>query len=70
MIIIFESTYYVMKAEKILKQNSIDCKIIPTPRDLSSSCSAAIFLENKYKNDINNILLESKIKGQVVNYEE
>ncbi|MFH1318576.1 MAG: DUF3343 domain-containing protein [Candidatus Omnitrophota bacterium] len=41
-ILVFESTYFIMKAEKGLKQTRIIYNIIPTPRDISSDCGVAI----------------------------
>jgi len=43
-VITFESVYYVMKAEKILKKNGFNVKLIPTPREVSSDCGMAIEL--------------------------
>jgi hypothetical protein len=41
-VIIFESIYFVMKAEKLLKTESFAVQLIPVPRDLSSDCGMAI----------------------------
>lgn len=41
-IITFESTHYVMKAEKIFKENGLKVSLIPTPRDISSDCGIAL----------------------------
>jgi hypothetical protein len=39
---IFNSVHKVMKAEKILKKESIPMLLIPAPRALSSDCGLAI----------------------------
>lgn len=39
---IFNSVYKVMKAEKLLKKESIQMLLIPAPRSLSSDCGLAI----------------------------
>lgn len=41
-LITFENTYELLKAEKILLENSADIKIIPTPRKISFSCGKSI----------------------------
>jgi hypothetical protein len=41
-VILFESVYYVMKAEQLLKEDGRDVRLIPVPRDLSSDCGMAI----------------------------
>ncbi len=40
--ITFESVHYVMKAEKLLRENGFNIKLIPTPREVSSDCGTAI----------------------------
>jgi hypothetical protein len=44
-VILFHNTSGVMRAEKILKQNGVAVKLIPTPRELSSDCGMAIRFE-------------------------
>lgn len=39
---IFNSVHRVMKAEKLLKENSLEILLIPAPRALSSDCGLAI----------------------------
>lgn len=41
-IAIFNSVHKVMKAEKLLKKESIPMLLIPAPRSLSSDCGLAI----------------------------
>lgn len=38
----FKSTHYAIQAEKILKENNIFFKTIPTPREVSHSCGLAL----------------------------
>jgi len=47
-IITFVSIHFVMKAEKVLKKEGIDFRLIPTPRKISSDCGMAI--EANYEN--------------------
>jgi len=41
-IITFQSTHHAMRAEKVLTEEGIKTKTIPTPRDISLSCGLAI----------------------------
>lgn len=41
-VILFESVYFVMKAEKSLTAAGFNVSLIPVPRDLSSDCGMAI----------------------------
>ena len=38
----FKSTHYAIQAEKVLKENDIFFKTIPTPREVSHSCGLAL----------------------------
>lgn len=41
-IFVFDSIHYVLKAEKILKNEGLSCELIPVPREISSDCGIAI----------------------------
>lgn len=38
----FKSTHYAIQAEKVLKENDVFFKTIPTPREVSHSCGLAL----------------------------
>ncbi len=40
-IMTFHTTYHALNFEKALKREGIEVKLIPVPRDLSSSCGSA-----------------------------
>ncbi|NBG87856.1 DUF3343 domain-containing protein [Isachenkonia alkalipeptolytica] len=40
-IMTFHTTYHALNFEKALKEKGIEVKLIPVPRDLSSSCGSA-----------------------------
>jgi len=44
LVLVFESTHKVLKAEKLLKSEKIDYEIIPTPKDISSDCGMSVRL--------------------------
>ena len=41
-VILFHSTSHALRAEKVLGQAGIICKLIPVPRQLSSDCGVCI----------------------------
>ncbi len=47
-IILFHSTNYAIWAQNLLKENNIDCKMIPVPRDLSSDCGYCVCTSHGY----------------------
>lgn len=57
-IITFESVYYVMKAEKILRAGGFDVTLIPTPREISSDCGVAIELNSDQPDRVQSLLQE------------
>jgi hypothetical protein len=44
-VILVYSTSYALRAEKVLGQAGIPCKLIPVPRHLSSDCGVCIRIE-------------------------
>ena len=51
-VILFKSVSYVLKAEKILKQSGLPCKLIPVPKRISSDCGVCLRIEIKAKDKI------------------
>lgn len=41
-VVTFESTSHAIKGEKVLKEENIKIKTIPTPREITSSCGLSI----------------------------
>ena len=50
-VILVYSTSYALRAEKILKQAGISCKMIPVPRHLSSDCGVCVRITESDKDD-------------------
>lgn len=40
-VVLFHTTSAAFAAEKVLKKAGLECRLIPTPRDLSSNCGVA-----------------------------
>ena len=46
-LITFQSTFYVMKAEQMIrKAGNIPFKLIPTPREISSECGFSLLISD------------------------
>lgn len=41
-VVLFRSTSYALRAEKVLAQAGVNCKLIPVPRHLSSDCGVCV----------------------------
>ncbi|MBU0765403.1 MAG: DUF3343 domain-containing protein [Bacteroidetes bacterium] len=62
MLFLFESTYTVIKAEKIFRDNNIKCRIIPVPRSISPDCGMAIEIYEEFKIQAEIVLNENNVK--------
>lgn len=57
-VILVYSTSHALRAEKLLKQAKIDCRLIPVPRHLSSDCGVCVQIE-RMKKDLARQVLET-----------
>ncbi len=46
-ILTFSSHYEAVKLKRALAKNDIDCRLVPVPRSLSSSCGTAMEINEK-----------------------
>lgn len=66
-VITFSSVHFVIKAEKLLTSNGIKCRLIPTPRQLSSDCGMALEVQDEDLKEINSLLKDSSCTYLSVN---
>ena len=59
LLLVSDSTHYVMKLEKLLQNSQICCRIIPLPREVSAGCGRA---ELSDKEIIEKILKDNEIE--------
>jgi hypothetical protein len=57
----FESVYYVLRAEKLLKQSGYEVILIPVPREFSSDCGMALKLFCNEVQEIKGFLEENGV---------
>jgi hypothetical protein len=60
-VITFESVYYVMKAEKMLKEKGWAVVLIPVPRHISSDCGIAIEMKGDNLDKVKDILEHNRL---------
>ena len=51
-VILFKAVSYVLKAEKILKQEGLPYKLIPVPKHISSDCGVCLLVHMDVKDKI------------------
>ena len=54
-IILFESTHSVIKAERLCRKAGIACQAIPVPRTITSDCAIALEINEKDKTEVEQI---------------
>jgi hypothetical protein len=55
-VILFPSVHHVLRAEKLLKEAGLPCKLIPIPRNLSSDCGVCLRFDAPSRPRIEEIL--------------
>jgi len=60
-VILIDSTGHAIQIEKLLLNNSITCKLIPVPRQLSSDCGVCVRVNKTEKEIIIKLLSAHKI---------
>ena len=53
---LFYTTSAAMRAEKILKKENLNVKLIPTPRELSSDCGIALRFDGNQVETVEDLL--------------
>jgi Protein of unknown function (DUF3343). len=62
-IILFNSTHWVIMAERLCQKASIPCQAIPVPRQFTSDCGIALEISEIDKKDIERILKDNFIQA-------
>jgi bacterioferritin-associated ferredoxin len=63
-IILAFSTSHALRIEKLLKQQGVDCKLIPVPRQISSDCGVCIRIAQSQIEMARAIVLAAKVEIQ------
>lgn len=62
LLLVSNSTHYIIKLEKILQNSQIYCRIIPLPGEISAGCGLSIKCELTDKDKIIQLLNDNDIK--------
>lgn len=57
-----ESTHLIIKSEKLLKENGIECRIIPLPSEVKATCGLSIKTELENKKRVDELLKSNGIE--------
>lgn len=60
-VVTFESTHHAIKGEKILKENGIKNRMIPTPRAITRSCGLSAKFDLKDLEEIKKLLAQGEV---------
>jgi hypothetical protein len=61
-VILFPSTHFALQAEKVSKQEGLEVKLIPVPRNLSSDCGICLRFTWLQKSKIEKILDTANVR--------
>ncbi|SCG84054.1 hypothetical protein DW1_2490 [Proteiniborus sp. DW1] len=61
-IVTFHTTNHALTFEKVMKENKVDVKLMPVPRQVSSSCGTAAQFPCELKDEILKTCLEQHIE--------
>jgi hypothetical protein len=60
-IVTFYSSHFALRAESLLKKNSMDCRLIPGPKELSPNCGVALQFKYEDKLKLMGIFSQGKV---------
>ncbi|NME35293.1 MULTISPECIES: DUF3343 domain-containing protein [Fusobacterium] len=60
-----ESTHLVIKVEKTLQGENIECRIIPLPTEISANCGLAIKLDENYLEKVKEIIEKENLEVKI-----
>jgi hypothetical protein len=61
-VVLVSSTSYALRAEKVLGNAGIDCKLIPVPRQLSSDCGVCVRVDRADRETTRQVLEEAGVE--------
>ena len=60
-VILVHATSHALRAEKLIKQAGISCRLIPVPRQLSSDCGVCVRVKQVDRNTAMQVLIDNHI---------
>ena len=60
-VVLFASTHFALRAEKLAKEKGLEVKLIPVPRHLSSDCGVCLRFSWNQKREIEETLNQASV---------
>lgn len=60
-VLLLPSVSHALLSEKVVKAEGISCKLIPTPREISSDCGMVLRFQEEDRNRLKNVMKENNI---------
>jgi len=65
-VILVHATSHALRAEKLVKQAGISCRLIPVPRRLSSDCGVCLRVKQADRDVVEQLLTDSRLEIESV----
>lgn len=65
-VVTFPSTFFALRSEKVAQKAQYDCKLIPCPRELSSSCAVSLAFDAAEVEGIAEIIDKNRVKFEAI----
>ncbi len=65
-IVLFASTHFAIRAEKIAKEKGLTVKLVPVPRQLSSDCGVCLRFSWDQKREIEETLKQAGVQAESI----
>jgi hypothetical protein len=62
LLLLFDATRAVIRAEKLCRQNGVSCKIIPVPKKISPECGMSIEIKEEDRGRVAALLDEAGLQ--------
>ena len=60
--VLFFTSNHAFRAEKLLKQEHIDCKLVPVPRQFSSECGVCLRIDRASREQVARLLASARVE--------
>jgi hypothetical protein len=61
-VVIVYSTSHALRAEKVVQEAGIDCKLIPVPRQMSSDCGVCVRIPRSQTRAVRRLLKVARVE--------
>lgn len=65
-VITFPSTFFALRSEKVAQKAQYNCKLIPCPRELSSSCAVSLAFDAAQVEEMAQMIEQNRVKFEAI----